>query len=170
MITRPDANEYAPYFHTYISKVPGDKLLQVLAESKEETLKFFRGIPDEKWVFRYAPEKWTIKEVLQHLIDGERVFAYRAMAIARGEKVSLPGFDENEYARNSHANQLSPEAQLAEYEAVRSATIRLFENMTDEASKNMEKANNNPTSPRALGYCIAGHERHHREVITERYL
>ncbi|GAB4258072.1 MAG: DinB family protein [Saprospiraceae bacterium] len=170
MITRPDTSEYAPYYHTYISKVPGDDLLQALEQSMNETLSFFRAIPSGKWEHRYAPDKWTIKEVLQHLIDGERVFAYRALAIARGDKTSLPGFDENEYAANGNANQLSPEALLAEYESVRKATLSLFRNMSEDASRIIGTANNNPTSARALGFCIAGHEQHHREVVAERYL
>ncbi len=170
MINRPDPQEYAPYFHTYISKVAANNLLQALADSRDKTLAFFRSLPEEKWEFRYAPGKWTIKEVVQHLIDCERVFVYRALSIARGEKTSLPGFDENEYARNGNANQLSSQALLAEYESVRRATLSLFENMSDEASKKTGQANNKPASARALGFCIAGHEQHHVEVIAERYL
>ncbi len=170
MITRPDKNEYASYYHAYISKVSGDDLLQVLEQSMKETLAFFRAIPEDKWEHRYAPDKWTIKEVLQHLTDGERVFAYRSLAIARGDKTSLPGFDEKDYARNGNANQLSPEALLTEYESVRMATLGLFRNMSAEAAKIIGTANNAPSSARALGFCIAGHELHHREVVAERYL
>lgn len=170
MIARPDATEYPPYYHAYISKAPGDELLSSLESSTNDILAFFKALPADKWEYRYAPDKWTIKEVLQHLIDGERVFAYRALAIARGDKTSLPGFDENEYAKNGHANDLTPEALLQEYESVRKATVNLFRNMTEAASKNIGTANKAPISPRALGFCIAGHEQHHRDVIAERYL
>lgn len=170
MITRPNSNEYAPYCHAYISKVPGNDLLSALESSMHDTLSFFRALPAEKWNHSYAAGKWTIKQILQHLIDSERVFAYRALTIARGDQTPLPGFDENEFARNGNANDLSPNELLEEYAAVRQATLYLFKNMAEEASRNIGTANHAPFSARAFGFAIAGHELHHRSVIEERYL
>ena len=167
---RPSPNEYGAYYDTYISKVEQDDFLQALAEGKAATAAFFRSLPEEKWDHRYAPGKWSVKELLQHLIDAERVFSYRALRIARNDMTPLPGFDENEYAPASKAALRSPSSLLAEYEAVREATIHLFMHLDGEALSRIGTASNHPVSPLAAAFIIAGHELHHVGVIKERYL
>ncbi len=170
MKKRPQAHEYGAYYHTYISKVENDDVLHALQEGQRFTLDFFKNLPLEKWDFRYAPGKWSVKELLQHVIDGERIFAYRALRIARNDKTPLPGFNENEYADASHADQRTPSSLLAEYEAVRAATLHLFQHFTEEDLGRIGTASNFPASPLAIGFIIAGHEKHHIGVIKERYL
>ena len=167
---RPHPNEYGSYFYTYISKVETDDVFQTLADAKRSTVEFFENLPEEKWNYRYAPGKWSVKEVLLHLIDGERVFAYRALRIARNDMTPLPGFDENLFAENCHAGQRSPASLIAEYEAVREATLQLFKHLTAEDLARIGTASNSPASPLAIAFIIAGHELHHLGVIRERYL
>jgi uncharacterized damage-inducible protein DinB len=170
-ITRyPQPYEYGAYFNTYISKVETGDILQTLADARVSTLEFFKNLPKEKWNYRYAPGKWSIKEILQHLIDCERVFAYRALRIARNDKTALPGFDENLFADHCHANDRTPASLLAEYKAVRTATLHLFKSFKEEDYDRLGTMSNNPASPLAIAYIIAGHERHHVGVIKERYL
>lgn len=170
MNRRPQPNEFGPYFNTYISKVETGNLTQLLTDGKTKTLDFLKKIPAPMWDYRYAEGKWSIKEVLLHLIDGERVFAYRSLLIARGDKTSLPSFDENLLAQNCHADSRTPDSLMAEYESVRNSTIHLFQHLTDEDLSRIGTASNQPASPLAIGYIIAGHEIHHLGVIKERYL
>lgn len=167
---RPAPNEYGAYYNTYISKVETDDILQTLADAKASVTAFFENLPAGKWDFRYAPGKWSIKEVLQHLIDGERVFAYRALRIARNDQTPLPGFDENLFAETCHASQRTPASLLAEYQAVRESTVHLFNSLNEEDLGRIGTASNNPASPLAIAFIIAGHELHHMGVIRERYL
>lgn len=169
--TRPSANEYHEYFKRYIDRIPpeGD-LLQLLESDFRETEKFIQSLSDEQLNYRYAPGKWSIKEIINHLTDGERVFAYRAMRISRKDQTDLPGFDENLYVPNAKASTRTIASLLSEFSAVRRASIELFKNFDDEMLAQTGTANKNPVSVRALGFIIAGHELHHMNVIKERYL
>ncbi|NUM79519.1 DinB family protein [bacterium] len=169
--TRPSANEYHEYFKRYIDRIPpeGD-LLQLLESDFRETEKFIQSLSDEQLNYRYAPGKWSIKEIINHLTDGERVFAYRAMRISRKDQTDLPGFDENLYVPNAKASTRTIASLLSEFLAVRRASIELFKNFDDEMLAQTGTANKNPVSVRALGFIIAGHELHHMNVIKERYL
>jgi len=170
-IPRPGPSEYVPYYETYISKVPpeGD-LLTVLEDQRRETQQLLAGLSDTRALHRYAPEKWSIKEVVGHLMDTERVFCYRALAFARGDANPLPGYDEKAWAAAGRFDVRSLAHLAAESDAVRRATIALFSGLDGEALARRGTANNNPISVRALGWVIAGHERHHLAILRERYL
>ena len=171
IIPKPAAGEYPAYAIMYMKLLPDDGLLlQHLEENLIAAKKLICSIPGEKLLFRYAPGKWTIKEVLVHIIDDERIYACRAMCFARNEKKSLPGFEQDEYAAASGANNRSIESILEEYEAVRYATIALYKGFSEDALLRSGIANDNPATVRALGYHIAGHELHHMNIIKEKYL
>ncbi len=144
--------------------------MQALKDALDATPKFFKSLPKEKWAYRYAPDKWSVKEVLQHITDSERVFAYRALRIARNDKTALPGFDDKLLAASARADRRTPRSLLAEYRAERNATIHLFESLAQEDLDHIGVAGDSPTSALALGYIIAGHELHHLDLIRERYL
>ena len=162
--------EFNEYYKRYIDLAIHLPLLQGLADGMLETHSFFEGLPSDKHEFRYAEGKWTPKEILLHLIDTERVFAYRALQFARAENVEIRGFDQDEFAANSNANLRTMEELLDEYIAVRTANIVLFTSFTEETMQRMGIASNSPLSVRAAGYIICGHEKHHIAVINERYL
>ena len=163
-------SEYHPYFQGYISMVGEKDMLTSMEEGMSSTLDFFRSIPGEKLEYRYEPGKWTVKDILQHLIDSERMFCFRAMSFARSENAVLPGYNEDEFASNSRANQRSLEDLLAEYEAVRRASMAMFASFDSDALKSTGIANGNKLSARAAGFLICGHEIHHKRVIEQRYL
>lgn len=169
-IAKPNADEYAAYTINYIKLVPDDNLLRHLADNLKATVEFVLGLPADKLAYRYAPGKWTIREVMQHVADTERIFAYRALCFARADKTALQGFDENFYAANSAANERDIKSIMREFVAVRNATISLFDGFDEKVLTRIGTANNNPTSVRALAYQIAGHESHHVNIIKERYL
>lgn len=169
-LQRPAPHESNDYFKRYINKVPNSDIIASLSEGQKEMEQFCQQIPSNKWEHRYAEGKWTIKEVLMHIIDTERIMAYRALCIARNDQTSLPGFDQDDYILPSNANLRSPESLLAEYKAVRAATIALFVHFDQTMFTRMGTANNSPISPRALAYIIAGHEIHHLAIVRERYL
>ncbi|PKA84088.1 DinB family protein [Ulvibacter sp. MAR_2010_11] len=162
--------EFSAYFERYLAQVAGIDLLVALETGLASMQSFFKAIPEDKLEFRYAEGKWTPKDILLHLIDCERVFCYRALQFARAENVSLSGFDENEFADNSNANTRSRENLLDEYAAVRKASLLLFRSFNDETLLRTGKSSNNVLSVRAAGFIIAGHEKHHCQIITERYL
>ena len=163
-------NEFHSYYKNYIDLVEDSDIVNGLISSFKRTEAFFQTIPSEKLEFQYAPGKWTIKEIIQHLIDAEIVFAYRALRFAREDKTALPGFDENHYAKTSHANNYSIDKLIKHYGAVRQATIHLFESFSPETLLKTGNASGSEMSIRALGYVIIGHETHHSKVIRERYL
>lgn len=169
-ITKPIPGEYAPYYHTYVSKVVFDDLITALEQGGREFLEFVRNIPADKLDFRYAEGKWTVKEVIGHLIDAERVFAYRAMRFARNDKTALPGFEENNYVPESNANYRSIESLIEEVKFLRKATVAMFQSFNSEMMLRKGPANGKDISVRALGFIIAGHELHHMGVIMDRYL
>ena len=167
---RPAANEAAPYYHRYINQVSSNHLLTALENGKANTVEFWETISTDKWDFRYADDKWTIKEVVLHVIDTERVMAYRALRIGRGDNTPMPGFDQNLFAPNSNAANRSPKSLIEEYQSVRDATLALFRSFDENALSKMGNASGSDVSALALGYIIAGHEIHHNKVLKERYL
>lgn len=169
-ITKPEEGEYPSYYAHYVENAGTNDLLRGLRNNKTKLLKFFSGIEKNKWDYAYAPGKWTVKEILLHLADAERVFAYRVLCFARKDKTSLPGFDENAYAPASNASLRNAKDIIAEYEAVRNATIALFKSIDAETALQKGIANGVKISVRAIGYSILGHELHHVNVIKERYL
>ncbi|HLP49308.1 MAG TPA: DinB family protein [Chitinophagales bacterium] len=169
-ITKPAAAEYEGHFGTYINTVADDDLLRVLKADMNGFTDLVNSIPASKHNYRYAEGKWTIKEIVNHLTDAERIFAYRALRFARNDKTELPGFEENDYVPESNAANRSIESLVAEYRAVRQATIILYESFTPAMCLRMGKASGKQLSVRALGYVIAGHTLHHQQVIRERYL
>src|SRR5918992_2276600 len=169
-IARPQDDEYIPYYGKYIALVPDGDLVDTLRTQIRETLSLLRAIPESRASYRYAPGKWSIKEVVGHLSDVERIMTYRALRIARADATPLPGFDENAYvpAANFEARSLASLAH--ELEQVRSATIAFLETLEPVAAARRGTANNAEISARALAYIIAGHERHHVAILRERYL
>jgi len=168
-IARPEPAEYAPYYDRYISLIEGSDLLGTLDAQRRQMILLLTSRDDAEADFRYAPGKWTAKEVLGHVCDAERVFAYRALRISRADATPLAGFDENEYTRNAPFGRLPLAEIIEDYIAVRRATITLLRNLDESAWTRRGTANNNPISVRALGYIIAGHELHHRRILEEKY-
>jgi len=169
-MNRPAPTEYDPYFETYIDKVEGDDLLGQLAAVHAVTRERLSGLSEAHAEHRYAAGKWSIKEILAHLIDGERIFGARAVAFARGDRTALPGFDQDAYVAASNADRRPLAEILEELAAVRAATIALFRSFDEAELGRSGIASESRISVRALGFVIAGHEVHHREVIEERYL
>jgi hypothetical protein len=169
-ITRPDNTEYFEYYDKYVQLVPQGNLLDQFRTVHEQTQKLVLSLSEKKLNYRYAEGKWCIKEIVIHLADGERVFAYRALRFARKDTTPLQGFDENLYAPQSKASERKIGDILREFSAVRAASIELFKSFDDEALKRKGIANDKEISVRALAYIILGHELHHLNVIKERYL
>lgn len=170
-ISKPAEGEYPSYYHTYISKVDATyDLISALERGEMEFLSFINTISADKLEYRYQEGKWTIKEIIIHLMDAERIFAYRALRFSRGDGTNLAGFDENEYVPNSGASERSLQSLIEEYKALRQSTLEFFRNLTPEMSVRTGIANGREISVRSLGYIIPGHEIHHMNVIKERYL
>ncbi len=171
VMQRPSAGEYAPYFQRYIDLVPDGDFPLLFRDNKEETTRFFESIPPEKHDHRYADGKWTIKEVLMHIIDTERVMSNRAFVAARADSTTvLHPMDENQYAANAAVSGRGMASIIAEFIAVRNATLALYEPITDAQSRFMARGETHPFTARALGYIMIGHTEHHFKVIKERYL
>jgi uncharacterized damage-inducible protein DinB len=166
---RPEPGEYSAYFDRYLSLVGDEPILDVLQQLKEDTCTFFSELDVVKGDYAYAEGKWTIKEVIGHLIDAERTFAYRAMAFARGQK-ELPGFDENAYVENADFNSRFLKDLATEYCQVREANMYLFRSFSSKDLNSKGISNGNTISVRTLLYLVAGHEIHHMNIIKERYL
>ena len=168
--SRPEAGEFLPYYERYISLVPAGDVLSTLASQMSETQDLLRGLPASSSTYRYAPEKWSVNEVIGHVIDSERIFAGRALRFARNDATPMPGFEQDDYVRNSKFDAV-PLAELAsELDTVRRATVFLFKHLEEPAWLRRGVANNAEVSVRALAYIIAGHELHHREILRARYL
>jgi hypothetical protein len=167
---RPDPTEYPASYDPYISRVEGQDILAILQEQIKPTLTLIRDIPETQGHYRYAAGKWTVKQVIGHLIDSERVFAYRALRFARNDKTILPGFDQEEFASHANYDAIPLVEIAAELECVRHATCFLFRHLDASAWSLSGVANNNEITVRALAYVIAGHERHHLSIIKSRYL
>lgn len=169
-IERPDPSEYNPYYEKYVSLVSEADIISVLELQADELRRIFGSMDEERGAYRYAEGKWTIKEVLSHLIDGERIFAYRALRISRGDETPIEGFEQDGYIENSHANERSFDDLCSELLESRSANLRMFRVIDDAGWKRMGTASGSPVSVRALAYIMAGHIRHHLAILNERYL
>lgn len=164
-------SEYPPYYEVYMSGLnPDIDLLEELEASHHYFIKFIQDIPMEKHDYRYDTGKWTIKEIIQHLIDSERVFAYRALRFSRNDKTELAGFDENHYAANCEANQRHLKDLLMEFSLVRHSTLALFKSFSEEVLLRNGIANGFSSTVRALGFVIIAHQEHHKKIFKERYL
>jgi len=170
MTGRPAANEAAPFYSTYIDRIASDDVLATLEAQHHTTLSVIANISEEKSLHRYAPDKWSIRQLLNHVSDAERVFLYRALWFARGYDTPLPGFDQNIAVRHAAADQFSWSSHVADFNAVRAATLTFFRNLPDDAWTRTGIASDNPVSVRALAYIIAGHVAHHVAILEERYL
>jgi uncharacterized damage-inducible protein DinB len=170
LIVRPAPDEYAPYFARYIEQVPEGDVLDVLRRQVEATVATVGGVSDRDADFRYAEGKWSIKQVIGHVADTERVMGYRALCFARGERAALPGFDENEYVAHAKFAGRRLGDLLAEFRSVRAATVSFFTGLDEEELLRRGIANNRPYSVRSVAYVVAGHERHHARILAERYL
>jgi DinB family protein len=168
--TRPDATEYAPYYGKYISRVADGNIIEILGHQIENTVALLHGLSDAQGKSRYAPEKWSVKEVVGHLIDSERVFGYRALRFARNDQTSLSGFEQNDYVREASFDEQNLSDLASEFEHVRRANIHLLRGLASDAWDRLGEANGNQVSVRALAYIIAGHELHHVEMIRSKYL
>ncbi|WP_118972320.1 DinB family protein [Taibaiella koreensis] len=166
---QPAENEYAPYYGRYIKMVTGD-IMDELREQPASFTAFINGIPKEKGDYAYAPGKWTIKEVLGHLLDTERIMAYRALRIARMDDAPLPGFDEDAFVANAHFKDRDITSLLEELELIRRSNLFLFETFSEETLQRSGTASGHTVSVRALLYIIVGHLKHHRLILEERYL
>ncbi len=167
---KPASSTYGDYYKNYVALVPQEELSAALEESASVPSEFWNSIPEEKGDYRYEEGKWSIKELLQHIIDTERIFSYRALAFARGEQTALPGYDENEYADRCLADARTLSDMVNELLAVRKSTIMLFKSFDDGVLDNIGKASGSNLSVRAAGFIIVGHEIHHMNVVKERYL
>ena len=167
---RPTAAEHGEYYQKYISLAKGSDILQSLQESKDVFVEFLQNIPIDKWDYAYRRGKWTIKEVVLHLIDSERVFAYRALRVGRKDATPLPGFDQNDFVPASQAAHRTPASLIEEYAAIREASIQFFKNLPLEAFEEIGTASENPISPLAAAYIIVGHQQHHMNLFVEKYL
>jgi hypothetical protein len=170
MTGRPGTNEYAPYYEKYVTLVPDGDIAETLARQIDESVAAYRAVSEEQSRFRYAPDKWTIKQVLGHVSDTERVFAYRAFAFSRGEAQPLPGFEQDEYVARADSDERTWASLIDELKSVRAASVTLFRSLSDDALQRQGTASNNPVSVRALGFMIAGHERHHLSILKAKYL
>lgn len=170
MNRRPASDEYAPYYKTYVDAAPTDDIVTFLEQQKMAELDFLRSIKWEKWETAYAPDKWTLAEVVIHMIDAERIFAYRALRIARGDKTPIPGFEQDDYVPNSGAATRTPASIVDEWLAVREASLHLFKNFTGDMWERRGTASEKEVSVLACAFIIAGHTAHHMRVIRERYL
>ncbi|MEO9964192.1 MAG: DinB family protein [Reichenbachiella sp.] len=170
-VNQLDKNEYDPYYHRYISQLSaGTPLIKGYEDGKHAVCRFFESIPEEKWDNRYLPGKWTIKEVLQHLIDTERIFMYRCFRIARLDDTPLAGFDQQIYNEPSGATEKSMHALLHEFTTTRIASISLLIGLNEQCLKHIGQANQSAMSARAAAFIVIGHEIWHMDIIKERYL
>jgi len=169
-IDKPLRNESGDYYHGYIDKVNAEDALEGLQSQYFTSLDFLSAIPEEKWSYAYAEGKWTIKELLVHIIDAERVFAYRALRVSRNDLTPIPGFDQDIYVPASRANDRTINSIIEEYKTVRQATYSLFDNMRPSDLTNRGTASGQVITPRAIAWIIIGHEKHHLDVIMDRYL
>ncbi|MGL2994515.1 DinB family protein [Flavobacterium sp. TSSA_36] len=163
-------NEYSKFQSTYINALQSVELLEELEISLHDFIRFIQNIPMDKFDYRYAEGKWTIKDIIQHVIDTERIFSYRALRISRNDKTPLPGFEENDYAENTEANKRSIQDLLTELSAVRHATLLMFKSFSKDQLLKIGICSDSEVSVRAIGFIIIGHQKHHQKVFEERYL
>ena len=165
-----EQNEYPNYCVTYFQAAGEVELIEELEICLHDFIRFVQNLPMDKFDYRYAEGKWTIKEIIQHIIDTERILAYRALRISRNDSTPLPGFDENNYANNTSANTRSLQDLLTELSAVRHSNLLLFKSFSIEQLLSRGIASDQPISVRAIGFMLIGHQKHHQKVFAERYL
>ncbi len=168
--SRPESGEYAPYYEKYIQLVSGDNSVLAVQKSLDETQGLLSQIDEEKSLFRYAEGKWSIKEIVGHLIDTERIFGFRALCFARNDKNVIAGMEQDDYVRNANFDNVRFAKLAEEFRLVRGATIAMFQNFTADAWLRSGIASDNLVTVRALAFMIAGHEIHHLNILKERYL
>jgi hypothetical protein len=166
---RPQPGDYAPYAEKYVSLVPGGNIVDILTIQLKQSATLFSGRSERDGNFRYAPEKWTVKEMLGHIADAERIFAYRALRIARGDNTPLPGFEQDDYVRNARFSERKFADIVDEYADVRHASLALLSSLDSDAWSRRGVASNHPVTVLALAFLIAGHELHHRMLLDELY-
>jgi uncharacterized damage-inducible protein DinB len=163
-------NEYPDFYKLYIQTLDEVELIEELEICLHEFIKFVQNIPMDKFDYQYEEGKWTVKEIIQHLIDSERIFGYRALRISRNDKTPLPGFDENDYVANSNGKERSLQSLLTEMAVVRQSTLSLFNSFSQEQLTKIGIASNREVSVRAIGFIIIGHQKHHQKIFLEKYL
>ncbi|MFV5693153.1 DinB family protein [Flavobacterium sp. LT1R49] len=163
-------NEYSEFNATYIKAAGNIEMIEELEICLHDFIRFVQNIPMDKFDYRYAEGKWTIKDIIQHIIDTERIFGYRALRISRNDKTPLHGFEENDYVDNTNANDRNIQNLLTELSAVRHSNLFLFKSFSEEQLKRIGTASNNEISVRAIGFILIGHQKHHQKVFQERYL
>lgn len=169
-IAPPDASEYAPYYNTYISLVGGHDILESLSRLGAEASGLYSGLSEEQGDVRYAPGKWSIREVLGHVIDTERIMTYRALRFSRNDAANLPGFEQEGYVQFGPYAHCKLSDLVDEFTCVRQASLYLFRNLDEAAWMRRGTADQKQITVRSLGYIVAGHELHHRKIVQERYL
>jgi hypothetical protein len=171
MARRPAPTEYASWFDRYIRLVEDlDDISEAMARQIDETVPFYRGLSEAQANTRPAPDKWSIKEVVGHMSDTERVMQYRALGVARGDTASFPPFEQDDYAKTANHGSRSWSSLLDEFKCVRQSSIHLFRHLDEPALDRLGMVNNNPTTARGIGYVIVGHERHHLAILKDHYL
>ena len=168
-IARPEPGEYNPYYERYISLVQGTDILGTLDAQRRQTMLLLSGRDEGEGDFRYAPDKWSVKEVLGHVCDTERIFMYRALRIARGDQTPMEGFEQDDYVKNGSFGRMPLPEIIEDYIAVRRATLTLLRNLDEDAWMRKGVANKNDVTVRALAYITAGHELHHRGILEDKY-
>lgn len=169
IIHRPEPGEYPPYAEAYVSLVKGENILNILEQQRREMMLLLSSKDEKDGEIRYAPGKWTARQVLGHINDAERIFAYRALRISRGDATPLAGFEENDYVREGPFEHCTLADVIEDFIAVRRSSISLFRNLDGAAWTRQGTANNHPTTVRALAYLVAGHELHHRRILEQKY-
>jgi len=170
MINKPAIGEYNAFYQTYISKIEKDNVLEVLQDQARDIPELLQTISEEKSKYGYAEGKWTIAQLLHHINDTERIFSYRAFAIARGEQQSLPGMDQDDYANAAFTENRTFESLVCEFKTIRASTLSLFETLDASVISNIGTASGFPITVRGIAGIIAGHAAHHIEILKERYL
>ena len=164
-------DEIGEFYWNYLNLIPEEAvLIDYLQKNTYEICEFLKSIPKDKWSYRYEPGKWSIAEIIQHILDTERIFQYRALCFARGENKPLPGFDHDYYAMNSHADDRSPGSFIKEFRAIRESGIFLYKSFSEDMLKKQGNMNDMNATPRAIGFVMAGHSLHHKDIISKRYL
>ncbi len=168
IISPPEPTEYAPYYANYVALVPKGDILEILQSQLHETVKTLRSVPDSQAGVLHPPYTWTIRQVVGHLTDSERIFAYRALRIGRGDSTPLPGFDENVFAKTGGFNGIAMQDMTADFEIARRCTCSLFQHMPHDAWNRLGQANGKTVSVRALAWIVAGHTQHHLAIVRKR--
>jgi uncharacterized damage-inducible protein DinB len=165
----PEPDEYGDFYKDYIELVGNENVIQALIQQGQQTYAVIKRLTDEETSYRYQDDKWNVKEIIGHLVDTERIMAYRALCISRGEQNPLPGYDHEEYVQNADFSNRSLQSISTEYDALRNANISMFNSFSSDQVTRTGIANDISVSVRALAYIIAGHERHHMNVLEEKY-